>query len=600
MPKTGRGATIYDNRQPKRKKIEINFDDIIKQNVNPKGRTRSIEENKLLIQSMAYFQKNGMTLDQSLKQCIEMFGGCYYTYKTLWEYFMKTGNLDVSETHLQRGVEMHKYYEISDLDSDCVNGLIEFAFHYTILNKTGFSIPDVLSYFENEHNIIMNTSAVQYLLHMYNFCWSQQPVYYGNEYQDNRLQEMQRFLFQYSHALTLENIGTHVIVAIDESWANTGTSSDHSWLHMCGNEEDCIVCNEFRQLANGDAKASIKKANVGKRNVFAHAITREGLLAEEIKCEEIDRKAYITPTFEDIENLDLKLNTCEFIIECGNDNSIDFHQQMDFQKFIKYFENRVIHSCNNLIGGKKAIIFMDQCPFHMVCEGFPSTSDNKKTIINYYKKHNITSISLRRYNEENILSDILTFKLKNFDKHPRVNKPENGGPSKNELFMYLFVYLKLKNPSELEPIVCKIAKKYNHLVLYSCPYNPNDMPIEYLNSYVKCNVKQCCLKNRTINQLKLDIRNGFYGGELKNGLRQHKCVSNKMTNGWFKKCEENMNKEINNILNINNKNIHGLWNVDSEISLTNTWVKLPKTLKTLKKLSEKFVIVIDNVNQSFI
>jgi len=36
------------------------------------------------------------------------------------------------------------------------------------------------------------------------------------------------------------------------------------------------------------------------------------------------------------------------------------------------------------------------------------------------------------------------------------------------------MYLKIKNPSELEPAVCKIAKKYNHLVLFSCPYNPSD------------------------------------------------------------------------------------------------------------------------------
>ena len=56
------------------------------------------------------------------------------------------------------------------------------------------------------------------------------------------------------------------------------------------------------------------------------------------------------------------------------------------------------------------------------------------------------------------------------------------------------MYLKIKNPSALEPVVCKIAKKYNHFVLFSCLYNLNDMPIEYLNSYVKCNAKQRCNK----------------------------------------------------------------------------------------------------------
>ena len=161
------------------------------------------------------------------------------------------------------------------------------------------------------------------------------------------------------------------------------------------------------------------------------------------------------------------------------------------------------------------------------------------------------------------------------------------------------MYLKIKNPSELEPAVCKIAKKYNHLVLFSCPYNPSDMPIEYLNSYVKCNVKQRCHKKRTIEQLKIDVRNGFYGGELKNGLRQHRCVDAHMTNGWFKKCEYNMNHEICNILHENTKNIFNLCEENSEISLENPWIKVPKTEKTLKKLSDKFVIVIDDVIQSF-
>ena len=49
-----------------------------------------------------------------------------------------------------------------------------------------------------------------------------------------------------------------------------------------------------------------------------------------------------------LRNLEMKLNTYEYIIECFNDNSKDYHQQMNFEKFIKYFENRLVHSCNNL------------------------------------------------------------------------------------------------------------------------------------------------------------------------------------------------------------------------------------------------------------
>ena len=75
--------------------------------------------------------------------------------------------------------------------------------------------------------------------------------------------------------------------------------------------------------------------------------------------------------------------------------------------------------------------------------------------------------------------------------------------------MYLFLYLKKKNPNVLEHDIAQIAKKHGHQVLFSCPYNPNDMPSEYLNSYVKLMVKKRCKKHRTILELKNDIRDGF-------------------------------------------------------------------------------------------
>ena len=598
MNKRKWGSSINSNREAK--KVKIDFEEIINLNKNPKGRSRTIEENKLFIQSMAYFQKNKMSLDAAAKECVAMFGGSYDTYKSLWNYYINTGDLNISDTHLTRGPSACKHLGICDIDDEYINSIIEFAFEYTVANHSGFSIPDLLSFFETQHNIVLSQSTIQYLLQEYNFSWSQQQVYYGNEYQQDRIQEMKRFLLQYSHALNLEQKNSHVIVATDESWANTGTSFENSWIHICNNENssECIVCSKFIKLANGDAKVSIQKPNTGKRNVFIHAITRNGLLTdfEDNKSNEL---LYIQPSFQELENLQLKINTCEYIIECGNDNSRDYHEEMNFQKYVQYFENRLIESCNNLLQNKKAIIFLDQCPFHMVSNGFPLSSDNKHEISKYYEKHNIQSITLRRYDKNCNLGDILTFESSKFDCKPKLTNPELGGPSKDELYLYLFMYLKLKKPNALEPIVCQIAKKHNHLVLFSCPYNPSDMPSEYLNSYVKCNVKQCYKKNRTIMQLKTDIRNGFYGGQIKN-IRYHNCVNSHMTNGWFKKCESNMNTEILKLLQINDKNINNLWSENSEISLFMPWTRIPKTQKILRKLSKKFVIVIDNINQNFV
>ena len=161
------------------------------------------------------------------------------------------------------------------------------------------------------------------------------------------------------------------------------------------------------------------------------------------------------------------------------------------------------------------------------------------------------------------------------------------------------MYLKKFNPIVLEPAIVQIAKKYGHEVLFSCPYNPSDMPFEYLNSYVKLMVKQRCKKHRTISELKDDIRQGFYGG-LTRSLRIHKCVNSDMCKGWFSKCEQHMNEEIRNVLKLPNMNIQLLYNENSDFLLYDPFIKIPKRLKSLKALATKFVIIINNENQLFV
>ena len=81
---------------------------------------------------MAYLQKNGNSLDASCKISQEMFGGKYYSYLDLWNYYIVYDKLDISEIHEQRGVQQYKIYEIDDFDEKTVDILLEFAYEYTI------------------------------------------------------------------------------------------------------------------------------------------------------------------------------------------------------------------------------------------------------------------------------------------------------------------------------------------------------------------------------------------------------------------------------------------------------------------------------------
>ena len=233
-------------------------------------------------------------------------------------------------------------------------------------------------------------------------------------------------------------------------------------------------------------------------------MSRDGLLTE--IQENKENNSYIKPSFDELTTLTTKLNSSELIIECINDNYNDYHQQMDHDKYILWFENRLIQSFNTIYPNKTAIFFVDQCPFHMISTGFPQTSCIKEQIIEFYNRYDIKTITLKRYQDDDSLGPTLTFDSSKLNERPKTKKSEIGGPSKDELYIYLFLFLKKKMPSVLEPKIVQIAKKHGHKVLFSCPYNPNDMPSEFLNNHVKLLVKQRCKKHRTISELKTDIK----------------------------------------------------------------------------------------------
>ena len=125
--------------------------------------------------------------------------------------------------------------------------------------------------------------------------------------------------------------------------------------------------------------------------------------------EEAKDNTFLQPPFDDIENLNKTLNTCEYIIECGNDNTNDYHQQMDFEKYVLWFENRLIKTLNSSFHDKKGVIFLDQFPFHMVCNGMPASNSSKQEIANFYEKHNICHVQVKRFDEYGEIGPLITF-----------------------------------------------------------------------------------------------------------------------------------------------------------------------------------------------
>lgn len=387
-----------------------------------------------------------------------------------------------------------------------------------------------------------------------------------------RQEDLKRFLYQYSHAKHLQEKGTHIIVAQDESWANCGTNIGSSWVHRCGKNLDCTVCEQYIDWADEThVKATISKGNKGPRCVFSHCITVNGLLCG------VDDFGKQINRIQQKNSLDFNstVETAELIFACKKSTG-DYHTQMNWKLYSEYFIHRIIPAFNNLYPGKTMIFYIDQAPYHMKTSGFPQSNANKSDILEYYDQHEITSLSVKRDN------NIFIFNRDDFSKRAP------HGLRREELIFGLWTYLNCNKPEALVPDICKIASQYGHIVLFGCPNNPSDQPAEFFNAHVKYLVKKRQHKGRTIKDLYKDIHDGMYGGKTRIG-RDHKSVSQRFTNAWFKLCECHMNTELVDLGF--ESNIDTLWNDSCKITINDLFIKQPWTSKTVSKWSKMFTIL---------
>jgi hypothetical protein len=549
--------------------------------VNIQGRSRSVEENKLIIQFIAYELRQDNQISEVLKKCVDAFGGRYLTYKTIWDNYINNGSLlpDCDK----RGFESSKliFEDVFDLDDNVLQKFFEFTWNYNIFNNTGFSKPDLAHFFSVEMNIELSNDVIDQLLGYYNFEWTNVPVYYGCEYSEQHKKNLARFCFMYSQALQFESKGTHKLVCSDESWSNT--SFEDSWMHRClSYTNDCEVCSLYVKLSSGDCKTSIQKKNRGERCIFLHAFSREKLLVGYDETEKTLQKL----TQHISSNLDVVLPTSEFVMECKNDEDGDYHKQMNSDIYDKWFTNRLIPSFEQLYPDKKGIFFIDQAPFHINRVAFPSSNCNKDEILEHYRLHNINTITIQR-KDGDMANETITFHIDSFLKNKRNKNALQGGPSKEEMLLYLWKYLEKNNPIALEPKIAKQARARGHIVLYGCQNYPFGQPFELFNAYVKMFVKKRNKRSRTISELYNDILDGMYGGKSRVG-RSHKAVDTKLITGWFKKCEAYIENDMKIKLGYNNKNLNSLWDNQCQYDIEKPFIQIPWTDKTLKEWSTLF------------
>ena len=76
--------------------------------VNIKGRSRTVEENKLLIQFIAYELILDNSENEIYRKCQDVFGGSYETYQNTWRNYVE--NKSSSPEYCARELYQQSYY----------------------------------------------------------------------------------------------------------------------------------------------------------------------------------------------------------------------------------------------------------------------------------------------------------------------------------------------------------------------------------------------------------------------------------------------------------------------------------------------------------
>ena len=552
---------------------------------NKQGQTRSEQENKLLLQEIFYYLIKGKSLTECINLLEEIHGGSRKYYFDIWDYWIQFRSSNINESRQPRGRIQSEINEIvQQWDVEHEDMLAEYIFENTIKNPTGFSVPDLIAYYKTNCNLEISNDHMQKILRYYKCEFDNDTkVYYGLITED-RKKEFERFLYQYSHALQLCNQQTHYRIATDETWINLMTCQKESWLHNCGNDTECLlngICHKILKFNDNEiCKATVAKKNIGRRYVILHAMSSEQLMVDN----DDDEKKHVSILLQDQLNFEQDIANAELIFEAKNDHKGDYHLQMNDEIYLQWAEHRLLPAHNAINPNKIPIIIPDQAPYHMSRLAFPHSGSTKSTIVTYYDIHNINNIKIRRY--RNGGNELLQFK-----RHEFLIRPPKG-PSKEELLLYLYEKLKRDNPIALEPEFAKLIRNHGGVVLFTVPNNPQDQPFEFCNAYVKYHCKKTVKRGRTMEELFTNILEGFYGGYTK-ANRYHRPIDSVMIEGWFEKCHANMDKEIVEILGINDKNIYNLWDEQSPYRLGQPYLKRPWTIKTLNKWKTLFDIVLD-------
>jgi transposase len=269
--------------------------------------------------------------------------------------------------------------------------------------------------------------------------------------------DTQRFVREYAAAIAEEEAGEAVIVWMDESYIHVGISSSHGWFI----EEACRKrgANRYR----GQSK--------GQRFIIMHAMTRHGML--ELRD---------TEPRSDLSIPCPSAMVVEPFLTVEGVSPEDYHDTVNSERFIAYFENRLTRAFKAKFPGKRMILLMDNAGYHHArgADWMTPADMSRGQLADALRQVDVKQIS-----------GLVRGKQRSFDASKFSADEKDGGPTLLLLREELSKWLASHDDANVEvptQLVRDIAK--GSRIIYTPPYESWLQPIEMVWAQVKQRVRE--------------------------------------------------------------------------------------------------------------
>ena len=440
---------------------------------NQSGRSLSSNELRIIIRLALWLQLHEDYSEAAAVEAASVWAGSSRcTVAPAYQHWWETGELLEPDTSQQGSGNPQHPRHASSVSFEAI-----LAIHQALADAKLNNEYMPARKLKKKLQLSVSVRQIQRLLKQLGYRWRRKRCM-GRMTREQRAQRTRSFIKQLNVALKEEELGSAVIVYMDESY-----------IH-------CSHCFQLCWALAADAEGHHVRGapGKGKRLIILHAMTKDGLLHFETR----GRNA--SSLSNDVSEA---FPSCEFIFEAALDSE-DYHKNMNNTVFMQWVRNRLMPAFQRKYGPRmKMILVLDNARYH-----HPRHPDWISP--NAMKKEQLAAWIASNPTGENGITIQRDCRTKYFGRTALFQHGGIYAPSVAELRAWVKADL-LSHPDTNRNLLQKEFDAHGYQTIYTPPYECETQPIELLWAYVKNYVARVMGDDHSIETVTRLTRQGFYG-----------------------------------------------------------------------------------------